>query len=69
MAEFDVDIKDSLLGSPHGGQLINRVLSYEAESVLINNTASAVKISLLPRQLSDVVMISTGGFFPLTGYS
>ncbi len=54
---------------PHGGKLINRILSGEEEKKYIDGK-SPIKsfIDLNPRDLSDLEMIATGGLSPLEGF-
>lgn len=60
---------------PHGGKLVNRLLTGERLSQMLEEVDSAIsspsfekKIVLTPREISDVEMISTGAFSPLEGF-
>lgn len=54
--------------APHGGTLINRLLSPEAREEALGRAASLERIVLSDLNLADLEMIATGGLSPLTGY-
>ena len=56
------------LVAPHGGTLINRVLSPEAAKVAASEAKSLPAITLSPREAFDLEMIAIGAFSPLTGF-
>lgn len=58
------------LGSipPHGGALVNREADPEGREELLEKLPRLAKIALGPWELSDVEMIATGAFSPLTGF-
>jgi sulfate adenylyltransferase len=53
---------------PHGGTLINRVLTGDAREDALARAASLTKIQLNDLNLADLEMISNGALSPLTGY-
>ena len=54
---------------PHGGALVNRVLSQPEEAQALREEAQSLPaVTLNARQLSDVEMIATGAFSPLEGF-
>ena len=53
---------------PHGGELVDRLAPEEQRDELLSRTEGFTKIILGPRALSDLEMISTGVFSPLTGF-
>ncbi|MBA4601503.1 sulfate adenylyltransferase [Thermoactinomyces mirandus] len=54
--------------APHGGTLINRVLTGEEKKDWMERAAYFPKISVSARILSDLLCIATGAFSPLTGF-
>lgn len=54
--------------APHGGILINRVLSSEAEADLKSKASELASITLNNREISDLKMIGIGAFSPLDGF-
>ncbi len=55
--------------APHGGQLVDRrVLSDEERQERLREARRLTRLSLDPRALSDLQMISTGVFSPLEGF-
>jgi sulfate adenylyltransferase len=53
---------------PHGGELVDRLAPEEQRDELLRRAEGLTKIVLGPRALSDLEMISTGVFSPLTGF-
>lgn len=53
---------------PHGGTLINRLLTGDAREEALARAASLEHIILSDLNLADLEMIATGGLSPLTGY-
>jgi sulfate adenylyltransferase len=54
--------------TPHGGKLINRVLSPEAAKDATASAGSLPSITLSAREQGDLEMIAIGAFSPLTGF-
>src|SRR4028119_1290292 len=54
--------------APHGGELIDRLAPEEDREGLLREADRLAKVTLGPRALSDLEMISTGVFSPLTGF-
>ena len=54
--------------APHGGQLVDRTVPIEERDELLREAADLPKVSLGPRTISDLQMISTGVFSPLEGF-
>ncbi|BAZ46668.1 sulfate adenylyltransferase [Chondrocystis sp. NIES-4102] len=53
---------------PHGGELINRLVSEEQKQKFQAQADTLPRIQLDERATSDLVMIAIGGFSPLTGF-
>ena len=53
---------------PHGGELVDRMAPEEQRDGLLQRAENLTKVILGPRALSDLEMISTGVFSPLTGF-
>jgi sulfate adenylyltransferase len=53
---------------PHGGELVDRMAPEEQRDELLRRAEGFTKITVGPRALSDLEMISTGVFSPLTGF-
>jgi sulfate adenylyltransferase len=53
---------------PHGGELVDRMAPEEQRDELLQRAEGLTKVVLGPRALSDLEMISTGVFSPLTGF-
>jgi sulfate adenylyltransferase len=53
---------------PHGGELVDRLAPEEDRDELLRRAEGLTKVVLGPRALSDLEMISTGVFSPLTGF-
>lgn len=58
----------SSLIAPHGGTLINRLVSGAEAEAVVARAASLPKVVLNSRQGSDFEMIANGAFSPLTGF-
>ena len=54
--------------APHGGELIDRLAPEEDREGLLQRAEGLSRVTLEPRALSDLEMISTGVFSPLTGF-
>ena len=54
--------------APHGGRLINRLVTGTAREALLDRARSLPKIQLDERAQSDVEMIAVGAFSPLQGF-
>jgi sulfate adenylyltransferase len=54
--------------TPHGGKLVNRVLSPEAAQEAARAASSLTSITLSAREQGDLEMIAIGAFSPLTGF-
>ncbi|MEY3299922.1 MAG: Sulfate adenylyltransferase [Cyanobacteriota bacterium] len=54
--------------APHGGTLINRLVSPEKEAHFLEQADSLPRVTLDERAFSDLVMIAIGGFSPLDGF-
>src|ERR687885_2683743 len=53
---------------PHGGSLIDRRVPKEEHAEMLQRAQELPKVTLGTRTLSDLEMISTGVFSPLTGF-
>ena len=54
--------------SPHGGKLINRIVSPERAGELLARAATLKKVAIDERTASDLEMIGNGGLSPLEGF-
>ncbi|QQE65246.1 sulfate adenylyltransferase [Leptolyngbya sp. BL0902] len=54
--------------APHGGTLINRLVSPEKEAHFLDQADHLPRVTLDERAFSDLVMIAIGGFSPLDGF-
>src|SRR5215218_5465087 len=54
--------------APHGGDLVDRRAPEEQREELLSRAEGFARVTLGPRALSDLEMISTGVFSPLTGF-
>jgi sulfate adenylyltransferase len=64
---MNVDIEYTT-STPHGGALVDRRAPEEEREVRKERAAGLRKVRLGPRTLSDLEMVSTGVFSPLTGF-
>ncbi len=53
---------------PHGGTLVDRLVSGEARDALLAQAESLPSVTLDSRERSDLEMIATGAMSPLTGF-
>ncbi len=54
--------------SPHGGKLVNRFASDKYRETLLEVVGRLKRVTLNPRQASDLELIATGAFSPLEGF-
>ncbi len=54
--------------APHGGTLVNRLVTPQQADLFSDKTPSLPHVSLDERAFSDLVMIAIGGFSPLQGF-
>jgi sulfate adenylyltransferase len=54
--------------APHGGTLVNLLAEGEEARLLAHEAESLPKLALSARALSDLELLSVGGFSPLTGF-
>jgi sulfate adenylyltransferase len=54
--------------APHGGELVDCMAPEEQRVELLSRAEGFTKVTIGPRALSDLEMISTGVFSPLTGF-
>ena len=54
--------------TPHGGKLVNRILSPEAAKDATSSAGSLPSITLSAREQGDLEMIAIGAFSPLNGF-
>jgi sulfate adenylyltransferase len=56
--------------TPHGGKLVNRIVSMEERELLLDKAThyDMKKIQLNPREMSDLDMIAVGAMSPLEGF-
>ncbi|MBW8003950.1 MAG: sulfate adenylyltransferase, partial [Planctomycetes bacterium] len=58
----------NLLITPHGGQLVNLLVSAERAKKLKVESKDWKSWDLTPRQICDLELLMSGGFSPLTGF-
>ncbi len=56
------------LSTPHGGILINRLVTPKEAASLTQKAREIRSIVLLPREISDLILIADGVLSPLTGF-
>jgi sulfate adenylyltransferase len=56
------------LNQPYGGALVNLLVSTDRGAELKATSRDLVSLDLTPRQLSDLEMLATGAFTPLTSF-
>ncbi|HTL30540.1 MAG TPA: sulfate adenylyltransferase [Tepidisphaeraceae bacterium] len=54
--------------TPHGGQLVNRIVSESAGAAEAKEASALPAVTLSPREQCDLEMIAIGAFSPLTGF-
>ncbi len=54
--------------APHGGRLVNRVVSPEQQAEARSRTARLPELELNARSASDLLLLATGAFSPLEGF-
>lgn len=54
--------------APHGGQLIDRIVSPQQREEFLSKADSLPRVQLNERAVSDLELIAIGGFSPLTGF-
>jgi sulfate adenylyltransferase len=54
--------------APHGGTLINRIVTEEQKAEFLSQADSLPRVQLDERATSDLVMIAIGGFSPISGF-
>ena len=54
--------------SPHGGELINRVVTGEQRKELLARAVKMPSLTISDWSISDLELIAIGGFSPLNGF-
>lgn len=54
--------------APHGGKLVNRELTGVERETLLERVPAMPRLTLRPREVSDLEMIANGAFSPLEGF-
>lgn len=54
--------------SPHGGKLVNRILEGEQRQEIVKRAGGLKNITISPRIISDIELISVGAMSPLEGF-
>ncbi|MCT7975702.1 sulfate adenylyltransferase [Laspinema olomoucense] len=54
--------------APHGGHLINRIVSAAQKQEFLAQAETMPRLQLSDRALCDLILIAIGGFSPLTGF-
>ncbi len=66
---YSVRVEERVPGvAPHGGRLVNRVVTGDQADDLRKRAAEAPVVRLSARQVSDLRMIGAGAFSPLDGF-
>ena len=60
--------RNGATAAPHGGMLVVRVLRGVLREAALERAASLKKVGLSPTSVSDLELVSTGAFSPLTGF-
>src|SRR5205809_1102345 len=68
MAPLNENQAASFGSVPHGGRLVNRLLAPEETKDWTREAKSLKSVVLTDREISDVEMITNGGFSPLEGF-
>ena len=58
----------SHLISPHGGKLVNPMVSEDIKKAYVDSSVEFQSVHLTPRQECDLELLLTGAFSPLTGF-
>lgn len=61
-------VRTSKAIAPHGGQLVNRLVSDSQRQEFLSKAEFLPRVQLTERSLSDLELIAIGGFSPLTGF-
>ncbi|MGB9300427.1 MAG: sulfate adenylyltransferase, partial [Anaerolineae bacterium] len=59
--------RNGAASTPHGGMLVDRVLRGVLREAALEHATSLQKVDLSPTSVSDLELIATGAFSPLTG--
>ena len=54
--------------APHGGKLVNRILTPDAARAATNTAGALVQLPLSAREAGDLEMMAIGAFSPLEGF-
>ena len=57
-----------MLPAPHGGRLVRRVLTGEAQAQAMQEAASMPTVNVSADVVSDIINIATGAYSPLEGF-
>ena len=61
-------LPETIVISPHGGKLINRILQGNDREVVLERAKSLIQVPLTAENIADLEMIATGAYSPLTGF-